>query len=72
MRGGDKKSANARIMLFRCVATGKVAPLREHVEKLCAEFPRADYAGVKANIYTHGTWYGRRFERVTAAEVARV
>lgn len=63
--GGDRKSKNASSpWKYRDVDTGKIATMREHVDELLQVFTRADRNVVQACIYRHGTYYGRRFERV--------
>lgn len=64
-RGGDRKSATARVRLYRCETTQRVAKASEHVAALCAEFTRASPETVTQAIYKHGTWYGRRFTLVS-------
>ncbi len=58
------KSKPRPAALFRNLATGKIAPLREHVEELLKDRPNTDPTEVKNAIYRRGSWYGHAFEKV--------
>jgi hypothetical protein len=65
--GGDRRSrgAAAKVRLYRCETTGHVAPVREHVEALCARYTHACAQSIVGSIYRFGRWYTYRFTQVS-------